>query len=271
MKRFLTTLIAAVTLFGMASCVYVPSPKGEKTDLEVIKEPRTVPFKQVAGFNAISVKQGIKVNYIQAGEPSIKVFTNIKDPKLLNIHVEDNELIVEYQSTVNRIDGSVHTQVDITGYDITDIEVSSGGEVAVDAAYISQGTLELDGSSSGSITFANLTAGQVKMDVSSGAEIKIAGKAQVVEADASSGGMIGVSKIIADEVYADASSGANIELSGTAKRVSYDASSGADIEAAELIAETGEAKASSGASISAHVKQLNQKSGSGGTVENAVR
>lgn len=272
MNRIFSILIAVVTLFGMVSCMYIKFPQTEKTNIETIKEFRTVPIQQMSDFNAISVKQGIQVKYIQTGQPNIKVITNIKDPKLLNIRVENHELIVEYQPSVTRITESIHTHVEITGYDIRDIEVSSGGKVSVEDKFIVNGELEFDGTSGGSISLSHCQADKVKVDVSSGGDFNLAsGMVRELEVDASSGASIRIVEIVADHLSADASSGARIGLGGKAGRVSYEASSAAYISADGLAAEAGEAKASSGASLTANVKKLIEQSGSGGSVRNVAR
>lgn len=125
MKRFFFTLIASVSILGMTSCVYVNPNLGNQTSPETVKEVRAVPLKQMSGFTAIATKQAIKTAYTQAGKPSIKVKSNIKDPNLLDIRVDDKKLIIGYKPTLSSIDGNLKTFVEISGYDVNEFEVSS--------------------------------------------------------------------------------------------------------------------------------------------------
>lgn len=271
MKRVFSILLAVVALFGVVSCIYVSPPKVEKSDVETITKCRLISSEQMANFDAIKAKQRISVIYSQGGKPEVRVYTDVKDSTLLNIRVEDNELILEYKPSVKRIDESVHTIVEVSGYNVNDFDVTSGAEIELKEAYVTTGEVELEGSSSGRITFLNLKADKVNAKVSSGAEVRFEGVVRELEAEASSGAAINVPNITAEEISADASSGAGIHLKGTATRVSYEASSGASLKAGDLAAEKGEVKASSGASVKANVKYLTQKTSSGASLQNVIR
>lgn len=272
MKRFFFTLIASVSILGMTSCVYVNPNLGNQTSPETVKEVRAVPLKQMSGFTAIATKQAIKTAYTQAGKPSIKVKSNIKDPNLLDIRVDDKKLIIGYKPTLSSIDGNLKTFVEISGYDVNEFEVSSAGEITAYPPYATNGELELKASSGGNIAFSHFKAKELKVEASSAAELILEwATTEDVEAEASSGASIKFSEVTANQISADASSGAVIKLNGKTKNVSYEASSGASIKADNLVAETGTAKSSSGADVDANVKQLTKKASSGGRVKNVIQ
>ena len=87
-----------------------------------------------------------------------------------------------------------------------------------------------------------------------------------MEIDISSGSSADI-EVIAESIDAEASSGAMLKLDGKAKKAEYDASSGSTINAKMMICDYVNADVSSGANILVHAnKKLNADASSGGTV-----
>lgn len=270
MKRFVFSLIVAVALMGVSSCVYTYHPSKDTTRLETRDKMNTYPLEGIERITSIDVRQGIEVKFAQSGERKITVSTNLQDDLLLEINVDgEGKMNIGYKDKVMMVDKTVKTIVTISGYDVRDFEATSGANIDIEGRYTLRGELDLDASSGGTI---NLSSGQVdyiEAVASSSADI-ILGQVTVnkIEMDASSGADIRVQNLVAESVSAIASSGADILLAGKTKRVDFNASSGADIKANALSAVEGSVEATSGADVKCRVRKLTQTSDSGGDIVN---
>lgn len=214
------TVLLSLTLsiiFTLTSCANNWS-KRVYGNGNVVKETRNV-----SGFDGVKASSGINV-YLFQGD----------DEKVL---VETDENLQE--SVITEVDGSI-----LKCYIEGSIQRSSKLNV-----YVNYKKLNLIKASSGSDVYGEtvIVTSDIKIDVSSGADVKV--------------------ELKAETVYCNVSSGADAVLKGEAEHFDGDASSGADIKAADLLVKTCKASASSAGDIRITVSEkIEANASSGGDV-----
>lgn len=212
----ITTLL--MLLFSTTSCIQ--GFTGIKGSNNVVSENRDIN----AGFETISVQQGITLYLTQGSPTSLKVEADDNIIDLLKTEVKENKLKVYFEKNVYKAKAR---SVYLTTSDISNIQTSSGARVKAENT-IQTNTLKLD-SSSGSSIKIYVNAQEVLSESSSGSNIKIEGKTNYFSADASSGSGIDADELESVNAIANASSGANINVNVSGK-LSANASSGGDID-----------------------------------------
>lgn len=173
---------------------------GKRGNGVVVDETRTVS----ESFTAVSASEGLDVYVEQGDDFDIRVEADENVIELIGTDIKDGKLRIHAIENIGRATKNVFVNLP----EITALSSSSGADLT------GRGMIEAD---------------KVRLDASSGADLRV--------------------EIAADEIEADCSSGADIRLSGRANLFYADASSGSDIKAEELQAEVCNAKASSGADI----------------------
>lgn len=178
--------------------------------------------RTVEQFNKISICCGIDVYITQGTSSTIIVETNAEE-MLSNIKtdVKNDELIIsvdKQQKNYNNLKMKVH----VTANNLIAINASSGADV---------------------YSVGQLTANNIDLQSTSGADIKL--------------------DIKANNLKAEASSGSDIKLKGSAEYANVMAHSGADVKMKEMEVKNVDAKASSGADIDLYVtNELNASANS---------
>lgn len=215
MRNFLSILPVLVTLF-FSSCVFSFSP-GIDGKGDVVTTTRSV-----EPFAAIKVSSGLDLYITQGAEISVtvKTYENLQD--IIITKVEDGKLKIYCDE---RIRADIK-RIDVTVPDLTELHCSAGSDTwVVDTLNVN--SLDVSVSSGANATI-NVIAQKVIFGVSSGADARLTGKADVLNCDASSGANLNAYDFISKICTADASSGADIDVYVT-ESFTGSASSGADI------------------------------------------
>lgn len=184
--------------------------------------------RSVGSFNAISVCCGIDLYITEGSSSEITVETNF--PEYLSrilTEVKGKELKISFDGNIiNKRPNTMWMKVYVSANNLTAIKASSGADV---------------------YSTTPLSAHDIKLSASSGADIKIELNAQSLDCSASSG--------------------SDIKLTGTAVYALAKASSGSDINMRNMVVKKAEASASSGSDVILHVtEELKAKASSGGDV-----
>lgn len=187
----------------------------------------TAQTKSLPEFNRISTSGNVKVEILNSDQHKVE-YTIIKGyPDDLIIDIRNQTLTVKIKNQSMKW-GRSSTKAKVTVYakEIRGIDCSAGSSLK------SSDTWQTE---------------HLAIDVSSGANCKLALNVQ--------------------SLSADASSGASLSISGKASSASFDASSGASVDASELVSVTVSAVASSGGGIKSYVtERINASASSGGSV-----
>lgn len=184
--------------------------------------------RQVSGFHGISVTSGIDLYLTQKVSEEVVVEANSEDIDKIITEVEGGilKIYIKEKSWFNFDWKSRPRKVYVSFKDIDKIDASAGADV------ISENRFKLD---------------ELKVDSSSGSDVKL--------------------ELDARDVRVGSSSGSDISLKGTAVSLQADASSGSDIDAADLQTKNCDASASSGSDVKVNVTEtLNASASSGGDV-----
>ncbi len=215
MKNSIYYLSFFASIILLNSCVFSPTIKGNGNVTEEVRD--------LAGFDEIKVSRGMNV-YLTSGD-GFKVLVRADENLLEVIETEvlGDELIVSARANIR---GATAKAVYVTLPDLEKVKSTAGSNV------FSEGTI---------------TANDIELSSSAGANIRFF--------------------LEANRVEANASAGANIFLDGKTKTLIAGASSGSNIKAGDLKCREAELKVSSGANLWASTsEQLMAKASSGGNI-----
>lgn len=184
--------------------------------------------RSLSGFHGVSVTSGIDLFLAQKGSEEVLVEANSEDIDKIITEVEGGilKIYIREKSWFNFDWKSKPRKVYVSFKMLDKIDASAGADV------VSENRLKLE---------------NVKIDASSGSDIKL--------------------ELDARELSVGSSSGSDISLKGHAEMIHADASSGSDIDAGDLQAKNGEASASSGADVKVNVSEkISASASSGGDV-----
>lgn len=199
--------IALILALLASSCMLdVNWGSGKRGNGVVVEETRSVN----ESFTAITASEGIDVYVTQDADFSIRVEADENVIELIGTDIEGGKLRVHAIENIGRATKKVYVSLP----EVTALYASSGADLR------GEGTIE---------------ASKIRLDASSGADLRVV--------------------LQADEVEADCSSGADIVVSGRANLLYADASSGSDIKAQDLETQVCNANASSGADIRVYATQ----------------
>ena len=211
-QSFLVVLWLAAFTLSATSCI------GHNGNGKVVKEERNV-----SGFDAIAVNNGIEVRVDQDSFEKVVVEADENIQKILKTEVKDGKLKIFLDENVYH---AKKMKVYVTVKQLKSVEASSGAEVK-SGNLIKAETMKIH-SSSGSDVTMEIACGQVSLDSSSGSDLSISGTAQSLKAESSSGSDLKASKLKTEKAEVSASSGSDLEVY-VSKELKAHSSSGSDI------------------------------------------
>ena len=200
--------------------------------------------RNTGSFTSISVGGGFEVELRHADVTELTIEADDNLIKYIHTDVSDGKLRIRLEE-INVHDA--HLKVFITAPEINDINASAAAAVVVKDGLKSSGSIKLQASSGANIK-TGVDAPGIVADASSGGELEISGKTMTLKATSSSGSAIHAKDLLSENTTANASSGAkinvhaslsldatassggNISYRGGATDVKKSASSGGDIE-----------------------------------------
>ena len=204
----------SVAIIVFSSCHFVTGSGN------IITQTRSVGnFKRInasSGFE-VELKQGpVTEVVIEADDNVIKHLSTEVDGDILKISIENHYSL-----------SNVHLKAYVTTPEITGVKASSGSSVYVKGILQNEGKLSFNASSAGRIE-TELDAPDVEASASSGATIRLTGKARNLDADISSGSSLKSGDLKTENVVIKASSGATATVNASFN-INAKASSGAGI------------------------------------------
>lgn len=175
-------------------------------------------------FTTIEAHAGLDVYLTQNGESSVIVEADENLQDIILTYVEGDVLHLTVDGNITFAESRT---VRVSFGEIKEIHSHSGSDVYSEGV-IRARNLELS-SSSGSDMTLEIEAENVTLNSSSGADLKVSGMTNTLEASASSGSDIKAENLISQKCTASASSGADISLF-TKQELIAKASSGGDIK-----------------------------------------
>ncbi|MEM5518737.1 DUF2807 domain-containing protein [Henriciella sp. AS95] len=179
----------------------------------------------VRNFDGIDVSAGIEVIFETGVSRYVTVENDKGDFSDIIVEVDDGDLILKRPRKMGWGKKRTPYTVRVGVESLSDIEASSGSSVEGGGM---SGDVDIDVSSGADVIVAGISAGEVDLESSSGSTVEVAGSCTTVEAEASSGASIDASNLQCTALVADVSSGASIRAYAT-DRVDADASSGGSV------------------------------------------
>lgn len=217
MKTRNFSLIAAIVVIVVSqsffSCLY-----GIRGNGKVVKSER-----QATNFKAITVSSGIDLILKQDSMEKVMVEADENLQKIIKTEVSNGKLKIY---TAEHISWSSAMRVYVTLKSINSLGASSGADVKSEST-LTLSTLKIDASSGADMKLA-LSCNELQAESSSGSDITISGKAAKLNIESSSGSDVKADKLISETCSVRASSGSDVRVS-VSKRIEAHASSGADI------------------------------------------
>lgn len=178
----------------------------------------------VAAFAGISASSGVRVEVVR-GEKGVKVETDSKALDYLKVSVSDGVLRVGYKNNVTM--RNIRTTFYISVPELESLRASSGATVRLDDAFGGD-SLSVDTSSAGSVS-GEVDYAKIDISASSGAVVRLKGKAKSGKASGSSGASVDLLELVAGTMEVGASSGASVRVNAT-ESLTGKASSGASVK-----------------------------------------
>jgi Putative auto-transporter adhesin, head GIN domain len=186
--------------------------------------------RSVSGFHAIKISSGIDLVIKQGNSEAVAVSASEKVYRdRIKTEVVNGVLKIYYENEKwykGRGSNGKKLRAYVSFKQIDMLDCSSGSSTIVDGS-MSAGNLKIELSSGADFKGA-LQSTSLNIDESSGATAHISGKTQLLSVETSSGAGFYGYELLSDKCNADASSGGNIQINVN-KELSADASSGGDI------------------------------------------
>lgn len=213
MKKIIGSLVMGLAVAGSV---------GARAD-----EVRTFDMK---GFDAVSVSSGISVEILIGPQQLVEVEFDSKSAlDRLKLNVRDNVLFVSRKSGF--LDflsfGNRDLEVLISLPQLNSVSASSGSDVQVSGNY--SAVLVAKSSSGANLSLEEISARNVTLNASSGANIDAEGTCETLTAASSSGADINANDLECSDAIAKASSGADLDIFAS-DSITAHVSSGADIK-----------------------------------------
>lgn len=220
MSTLIRIIITSIVSILMLSCNFSMNlGEGVDGNGNVITVDRDIS----TDFDQIKVSQGLDLYITQSNDVALSIEADENLHDLIMTDVENNILRIYSTENIRR---SSSKKIMLNINDISAIKATSGSDV------YSTNTIEVD---------------ELELNTTSGADIKLDVKTQLLNCHSTSG--------------------SDIRVSGTTEVLIAEATSGSDIKADKLKAETSKVKATSGADISVNTsKELTARATSGGDV-----
>jgi len=184
--------------------------------------------RKITGFHGISVTSGIDLYLTQKNVEEVTVEAESEDLDKIITEVEGGVLhiYIKEKSWLNLNWNSKPRKVHVSFKTLDKLDASAGSDV-VTVSPIKVDNLRVD-SSSGSDVKLEVNAGEMRVASSSGSDVTLKGNAGKLEVDASSGSDIDASDLSSKDCDASVSSGSDIDVNVT-ETLKANASSGGDI------------------------------------------
>ncbi|WP_083233908.1 GIN domain-containing protein [Ihuprevotella massiliensis] len=238
MKRMIFTLtLGLLTAVTFASCrrmaYHLQSIDLKSSSTSSAQRGGTRTVGRLPHFDGVTVSNGITLKYVAEGTPSITVTTSNISPSDVMVHVDDDELKINYSSAIQV--ANEKTVVTITGYAIKDFELDNGGMIDIAQPLNVGGKLSFELNNGGTIKLVSAKASELDVEVNNGGTFQI-GNVEVakLEMDVNNGGNINVNGATVSESDAEVSNGGDIALVGTANVSKYQINNGGKIQAERL-------------------------------------
>ncbi len=220
MSTLIRIIITSIVSILMLSCNFSMNlGEGVDGNGNVITVDRDIS----TDFDQIKVSQGLDLYITQSNDVALSIEADENLHDLIMTDVENNILRIYSTENIRR---SSSKKIMLNINDISAIKATSGSDV------YSTNTIEVD---------------ELELNTTSGADMKLDVKTQILNCHSTSG--------------------SDIRVSGTTEVLIAEATSGSDIKADKLKAETSKVKATSGADISVNTsKELTARATSGGDV-----
>lgn len=183
----------------------------------------TTTKRKVDSFTAIKAKNGLEVHLKQGNTTYVEVEADANLQDHIFTVVENGTLEVYSDTNIYK---SIAKKVFIEVPNLNSISASSGVSIESENE-LAFNDLKID-ASSGSNVKLNIKSQALTCDGSSGSLIQLLGSADNVSTNSSSGSSINLSELIANNVDADASSGSSTTVNAS-KKLKAEASSGSSI------------------------------------------
>ena len=187
----------------------------------VVSENRTE-----TNFTGISTSQGFEVEVVTGEDYSVKIDADDNLMKYVVTEIRGTVLKVGLENNVNV--RNAHLKARITAPSIETVWASSGASVTVKGYMKGAEKVTLDASSGGTIRAA-VDAPVVSVEASSGSQVMLSGRTQVLKYSASSSGSIDAFELLSENAKVSASSGASVKVHASIK-LDASASSGGNIK-----------------------------------------
>lgn len=222
MTTLVKIIIALLMALFLSSCGFDINigdfGTGKKGNGKVVTDTRKV----TEDFTKVSAAEGLMVYVTQAEEFSIEVEADENVIDLITTDIRNGKLRIQTDANIGRATKNIYVSLP----KVTALAGSSGAQLK---------------------TKNTIKANELKIDGSSGAQLKL--------------------EVVTNEIDIDASSGANLSISGEADDAVIDVSSGGNINAKNLQTKICNAGASSGGNVKVHVsKSLTADASSGGNI-----
>ena len=211
---------------------------------------------ELTGFDQVGINTGINATVTLGDSFSVQAVSSNKelleklevtlDGGKLDASVDQNFLDFIFNGgVVGQLLGANELTLSITLPKLSGVSVSSAADVEVIGA---KGDLNLDVSSGADLTIAGGALGTVRLDLSSGSDTTLSGTCDALTISASSGSDLKAGDLKCSTATVEASSGSDVAVFAS-KSVKVDASSGSDVTVSGNPPETA-VDSSSGADIS---------------------
>jgi hypothetical protein len=183
-------------------------------------------IRNVKGFTGVNVSEGIKVELTFGDNEYVEVIAEEEDIQRVVTELEGSTLDIHIKGN-NWNSWNKKILVKVTAVKIEFLDASSGSRIETQNLVISD-NLKL-GVSSGADLKVAFNANSASCDANSGSSATLKGESQLFKAQASSGSSIHANELKAMKVKADVSSGASISVNAN-EEIEAEASSGGSIK-----------------------------------------
>jgi len=213
---------------------------------------------ELTGFEQVDINTGIHATVTLGDSFSVRAESSNKELlDKLEVTVDGGKLSASVDQTfldfifnggvVGQLLGANELKLTITLPKLSAVSVSSAADVEVIGA---KGDLNLDVSSGAELAIAGAALGNVRLDISSGSDAALSGTCDAIAISASSGSDLKAGDLKCATVTVEASSGSDVAVFAS-KSIKVDASSGSDVKVSGNPPQTA-IDSSSGADISIH-------------------
>lgn len=182
--------------------------------------------RNAKGFTSIDVSEGIKVMLTMSNKESVEVTApeSYIDKVITEVNGSTLKIYIKGNNTGNK---GRNVEVKVSAKNINSIESSSGSSIKTNNN-IETNELRIS-VSSGANVYINCDCTKILASASSGSGASLKGSTTYLSADASSGAHIKALELTADKVKADVSSGAHVKVNAN-KEINASASSGGSVK-----------------------------------------